>query len=135
MYCTKDLDSLALRIHGVFGLAKKKAVRAKRLENKDTKTQVKRGRNIFWDDKDVVEEVEEVKFSGNSRSATTRKWNISDVMEEVHVSDDDFVPEKKQESGKKPKVKKAKEKKDIARLVASWNEIEEVEVEDSCFSV
>jgi hypothetical protein len=57
-YSTKDLDCLALRTHGVFGLARKKAARAKRLENKDTKTQVKRGRNSFWDDKDV----EEVKF-------------------------------------------------------------------------
>jgi hypothetical protein len=95
-YCTKDLDSLALRIHGVFGLARKRAARAKRLENNETKTEAmrgsKRGRDLFGDENVVVEEeVEEVKFSRklHSRSATRRKWNTSDVVESLHDSDEE----------------------------------------------
>jgi hypothetical protein len=92
-YSTQDLDRLALRIHGVVGLARKKAARSKRLENnKVAKTQVKRSRSRFWDDEHNVEEVEEVKFSGKrrSKSAKLRKWIINDVMS-LHDTDDDFV--------------------------------------------
>jgi hypothetical protein len=115
-YSTQDLDRLALRIHRVVGLARKKAGRSKRLENnKVAKTQVKRSRSRFWDDEHNVEEVEEVKFSRKrrSKSPNLRKWIINDVMS-LHDTDDDFVLGKKQGERKKPKNKTIAKRKRIA---------------------
>jgi hypothetical protein len=133
-YTTPDLDRLALRIHGVVGLAKKRAARSRRLENNVAKTQVKRRRSRFWDDEDnveEVEEVEEVKFSEKhcSRSAKRRKWisnNVTSVMEDVQDSDEEFVLGKRQSRRKKPKNKIAKGKNGVEKG-------EEVVVDDSYF--
>lgn len=80
-YSTKDLDRLALRIHGVVGLAKKRAARAKRLEKTKTKKNAKDGRKRRWEDHgnvDVEEVVEEGKMP---------RWN---EIDEVEVEDSYF---------------------------------------------
>jgi hypothetical protein len=134
-YRVKDLDRLALRVHGgAAGFARKKDARKRRLENKEEKLKAKRVAKKQRAPKPVkreaedVEEVEDVQFSGKRRrarsaSGSKRAWSINDVLDEVQGDDDgDFVPGKG--SGKKAKQGTAKAEEIVVgkrpRPVASW---------------
>jgi hypothetical protein len=72
-YSVKDLDRLALRVHGgAAGLAKKKAARAKRLENKAQKA-TKKKRPVVAPKAAKRESEEEIDTSSGKRSANTKK--------------------------------------------------------------
>ena len=101
-YSVKDLDRLALRVHGAAGLGKKKAARARRLEKKEEKSQIAPAHE---------------KTRRRSRSAARASPTV--VIEEVQVDDDaDFSlkPLKKQ------KVETVKRKVEVLSLGKSLNE-------------
>jgi hypothetical protein len=92
VYAVKDLDRLALKVHGRDGLAKKKEARKKRLEKKSTKGKTKigdaakaTGRKKKREDREEEEEKEEEE-EVMSRKKRSRK------------DDNDFVPEKKMDN-------------------------------------
>ncbi len=128
-YSVKDLDRLALRVHGgAAGLAKKKAGRIKRLENAKGKMKVaprrKNGKGV---DAEEEEEPEEVEFSGEkkrlrSRSTTKRRWAIEDVIDD---SDGDFNPGKETRKKQKtpPKIENAQKQHNL-KAVGEWNVVD-----------
>jgi hypothetical protein len=92
VYAVKDLDRLALKVHGRDGLAKKKEARKKRLEKKKsakekTKTVDAKATGRNKKKREDREEEEE----GEDEEAVSRKKRSS-------KEDDDFVPEKKMDN-------------------------------------
>ncbi len=109
-YSVKDLDRVALRVHGATGLAKKKATRKRRLENKSQKAKEKRVvRKGPLAKRKAVEEgeeeaVEEIEFSGRKRRATAAS---DEVLEDVEDDDKDVRVGNEDRQGRK-KMSKSK---------------------------
>jgi hypothetical protein len=128
-FSVKDLDQLALRVHGAVGFAKKKDARKRRLENKDKKMKEKHvakkrraPKPVRKEEEADVEEVEEEEFSGKRRASGSKRWTSDDVMDEVQDDDGDFKPGK--EGRKKARKTIAKKEDKVVgkrpRPVASW---------------
>ena len=95
-YAVKDLDRLALKVHGPEGLAKKKLTRQKRLDKKTEKAPKKKNAK--------PEKKKRKEREGDAEAAI----NDDDVDDGLHLrkkratkDDDDFVPDKQDKRRKK----------------------------------